>query len=195
MAKQKVSSDEKFQRQDFDLFEALKQLDCQNYEWFSELTSEQQQKFLPYMLIHWISSIGKNGLICNWYVLSSNERANLHLFNDKIQDHPELQWLMLSSVSPGQGKQYHTWIPHLKTRYGQLRERAGKKEVSEYFTKIYSNADKSLITEITDAYLMDQHHKFKLSEMYPNMKLEDINLLASVVTEQDIKHYEEQCGF
>ena len=195
MAKQKTSADEKFQKQDFDLFEALKQLDGQNYSWFSELTTEQQQKFFPYMLIHWLSSVGKNGLLCNWYVLSTNERANLHLFNDRIQNHPELQWLMLSSVSPGQGKQYHTWIPHLKYKYGQLKESATKKDVVDYFSKIYTGADKTLINEITDTYIGEQHHRYKLAQMYPNMKIEDINLLANVATPEDIVEYEKQSGF
>jgi hypothetical protein len=195
MTKQRTPQDEKFQQQDFDLFQSLKELDAQNYNWFGQLKEEQQKKFLPYMMIHWISSVGRNGLVCNYYVLSANERANLHLFNDKIQDHPGLQWLMLSSVSPGAGKQHHTWIPHLKAKYGQLKEPAQKKEVSEYFQKVYVGADKSLVSEITDAYVTDQRHRHRLAEMYPNMKLEDINLLSSVVTREDVDQYEEQCGF
>jgi hypothetical protein len=194
MAKQKTSPDEKLSHQDFDLFQALKELDGQNYQWFGQLKIEQQQKFFPYMLIHWLSSVGRNGLLCNWYVLSTNERANLHLFNERIQNHPELQWLMLASVSPGQGKQHHTWIPHLKSKYGRLQESAQKREVSEYFQKVYPSADRSMISEISDTYVTEQRHRHRLSKMYPNMKLEDINLLSEVITSQDIDDYEKQCG-
>jgi hypothetical protein len=42
---------------------------------------------------------------------------------------------MLCAVSPGMGKQYHKWIPHIKRNYTLLLEEAKQKEVQDYFLK------------------------------------------------------------
>ena len=57
MAKEKVSQDEKFENQDFDLFEALAAIDKKDYHWFDNLSEAQQKKFVPYMMLHWVSAV------------------------------------------------------------------------------------------------------------------------------------------
>jgi hypothetical protein len=57
MAKEKVATDEKFDKQDFDLFEALSALDKKDYGYYDRLTTEQQKKFVPFMMLHWMSAI------------------------------------------------------------------------------------------------------------------------------------------
>ena len=47
MAKEKVSADEKFQNQDFDLFEALNAIDKKDYNWYQKLSDDQKKKFVP----------------------------------------------------------------------------------------------------------------------------------------------------
>ncbi len=43
MAKATTPVDEKFEKQDFDLFEALNAIDNKDYEYFDRLTPEQQK--------------------------------------------------------------------------------------------------------------------------------------------------------
>jgi hypothetical protein len=188
-----TSSDEKFTNQDFDLFKAIDAVDAKNYSWFSQLTPEQQRKFSPYMLLHWTSAVKKDGDVGRYYVMSADANANKYLFDDTVQNHPELQWLMLCATSPGIGKQYHSWIPHLNSKVATLKDQASKKEVRDYFTKVFSGSEVQ-ISELAEAYCQSQHHEYCLAEMYPNMKLEDIKVLASVVTAEDIKKYEAETG-
>lgn len=194
MKKKDVAPDEKLERQDFDLFKALDAIDNKNYNWYAELSEEQKKKFTAYMLTHWTSAIKKTGPVAAYYLMSVNEKANQYLFNEKIQANPELQWLMLCAASPGMGKQFHQWIPNIKDRVASLRDRAVKKDVKDYFTKIYPGASKSDIDEASDEYVQSQHHKYRLSKMYPDMKIADIEQLAKLVTPEDINEYERQSG-
>ena len=123
--------DEKFEKQDFDLFEALAALDKKDYGYIDKLTEEQQKKFVPYMMTHWMSAIKGANDIQGYYLMSTEYHANKYLFNEVVQKHPKLQWQMLCASSPGLGKQFHQWIPHLSSKIAQLKETPKTKEINE----------------------------------------------------------------
>lgn len=186
--------DEKLEQQDFDLFKALDAIDSKNYDWYSKLTEEQKRKFVPYMMVHWASAIKARGMLGAYYVMSVDANANKYLFNEVIQGHPQLQWLMLCAASPGLGKQFHQWIPHLSDKMSQLKDRADAKSVKEYYAKIYPSASKDDIAEAADSYVTAQRHKFRLARLYPEMKLDEIELLSTLITEEQIDQYEKESG-
>jgi hypothetical protein len=190
----KKSSDEVFEQQDFDLFRALEAIDKKDYNWFSKLTEEQQRKFVSYMLIYWTSTVKGNSTLASYYLLSTNNYANVSLFNDRVQQHPALQWLMLCASSPGMGKQFHQWLPHLNLKIGTLKSKASVREVAEYFSKIYKGADESAVKEYASEFTSVQNHKYKIANIFPNMKLEDINVLSNLVTTEEIENYEQESG-
>ena len=185
--------DEKFTDQDFDLFKSIDAIDAKNYAWYSKLTEEQKKKFVAFMLTHWVSSVKKGGAVSAYYLMSVDANANKYLFDERVKNHPELQWLMLCAASPGIGKQFHSWIPHLNNDMCQLRTAASKKEIRDYFSKIYK-VDSAVLDEISTEFTNTQHHQHRLATMYPNMKLEDVKLLSEHVTEQDIRDYEKDSG-
>lgn len=187
-------ADEKFQNQDFVLFEALDALDRKDYEYYDRLTDEQQKKFVAYMMIHWMSAIKGQSLTQAAYTLGVNEYANIHYFNENVMKHPKLQWLMLCAASPGKGKQFHQWIPHLKASIAELREPAKLKDVKDYYSKIYPKADSESLTMIGEAFVEENKKKFYLAKLYPGMKLSDIELLSQTITEEDIANYEKERG-
>jgi hypothetical protein len=194
MAKEKVSTDEKFENQDFDLFKALEALDKKDYGYLDRLTEEQQKKFVPYMMTHWMSAIKASGELGAYYVMSTECAANKHLFNEYVQKHPKLQWYMLCASSPGLGKQLHQWIPHLGSKITTLKEPAKTKEIKEYYTKIYPKVDSDDIDEIAKAFVLEHKRKCYLAATYPNLKQSDIEILSQLVTEEDIKQYEKDRG-
>ena len=189
-----VPQDEKFENQDFDLFKALEAIDKKDYGWFDSLTEDQQKKFTPYMMLHWMSAIKSGGMLGAYYVMSADANANKHMFNERVQQHPKLQWLMLCAASPGMGKQFHQWIPHLNAKLGELKSVATKKEVKDYFDKVFTGVSASDIDEAASQYITDQHHKVRLAKMFPEMKITDIEALSQHVTKQDIDNYEHECG-
>jgi hypothetical protein len=194
MAKANTPADEKFEKQDFDLFEALAALDKKDYGYYDRLTPEQQKKFVPFMMLHWMSAIKGGEGVSRYYVMSTSEYANKYMFNENVMKHPKLQWLMLCAASPGMGKQFHQWIPHIKERVSKLREPAKAKEVKEYFKKIYPKTSDSDLSLLTEAFVENHKRKMYLADRFPNLKYDEIELLSELVTDEDIRRYEEELG-
>ncbi len=186
--------DEKFEKQDFDLFEALTALDRKDYNYMDKLTEEQQKKFVPYMMTHWMSAVKADGSIQGYYVRSVDYYANQHLFNEYVQKHPKLVWQMLCASSPGVGKQFHQWIPHLSSKVATLKESPKQKEVRDYFAKIYPKASEANLYAISEAFVEEHKKKAYLAKRFPDLKLADIEVLAQLVTDDDIREYERDLG-
>lgn len=194
MSKQKLNSDEKFTDIDFPLFDALLALDKKDYEFFDRLTTEQQKGFNPYMLLHWLSAVSGISDLQRYYLQNTDYSANKHMFDENIIKHNKLQWLVLCTVSPNMGKQFHKWIPHIKRNYTLLTEEAKTKEITDYFAKIYPKADKQLLTEISGEYTRIQKRKYKLAQLFPNLKISDVETLNEIITDEQIKQYEKDSG-
>lgn len=190
----KKESQEKLENQEFDLFEALANLDRKDYTYYSRLSDEQKKKFSPYMLLMYMSMIKGNKDIQRYYLQSVNYHANTYMFNENIQKHPELQWMMLCASSPGVGKQFHQWIPNISPNVSKLKTVAKEKEIYEYFKKIYPNVNDTDLKELSQAFVYEQKRKKYLADNFPNLKLEDIETLNKLITDQDIENYEKEKG-
>lgn len=192
--KKTTATEDKLEKQEFDLFTALDALDRKDYGWYSRLTDEQQKKFVPYMMLHWASAVKADGAVGGYFVMSSDANANKHFFNENVQKHPELQWLMLCTISPGIGKQFHQWIPHLNAKIAECKTQAKTKEVQEYFEKLYKSAPKEVVKDAAKQYTDMQNHKFRIAKLYPGMKLQDIEMLATLVTEEELNERDRDSG-
>lgn len=192
--KPQLAKDEKFEKVDVDLFEVLAAMDRKDYDFYDKLTDEQKKKIVPFMLTHWMSAIKGSDGLARYYVMSTNEYANKYLFAEFVQKHPKLQWMMLCSASPGLGKQFHQWIPHIRDRVIKYKEAATLKEIKDYYAKIYPKTDAESITEVSKAYVAEQKRKMYLGQVYPNMKISDLETLNQLVTDEDIEQYERDRG-
>lgn len=193
--KEKVSVDEKFEKQEFDLFEALKALDKKDYGYYDRLSDDQKKKFTSYMLIHYMSAVSsRDKELERYYVCATNEAANKHLFNEYVMSHPKLQWLMLCAISPGLGSQFHKWIPHIREKITKLKEPAKNKDIKDYYAKVYPGLGQSDLNEITEAFVDENKKKFYLAKIYPELKQDDIDTLSQMITHADIEKYERDLG-
>lgn len=192
--KAQIPADEKIEKQDIDLFDVLAALDKKDYQYYDRLSDEQKKKVVPFMLTHWMSAIKGSTGLSRYYVMSTNEYANKYLFNEFVNKHPKLQWLMLCSASPGLGKQFHQWIPHIRDKVSKCKEDPTLKEIKEYYTKVYPKVDAESINEISKAFVTEQKKKNHLGRIYPNMKISDLDALSQIVTDQDIEQYEKDRG-
>jgi hypothetical protein len=196
MATRKVAVpvDEKFDKQDLDLFEVLAALDKKDYDFFDRLSPEQQKKFVPFTMIQWLSAIKGGEGLSRYYVMSTAEYANKYLFNENVQKHPKLQWLMMCASSPGVGKQYHQWIPNISPKVSKLQTPAKLKDIKEYYKKIYPKANGDDIDAVSEVFVSGQKRKLKLAELFPNMKLCDIEQLNAVISDDDLSRYLRDLG-
>lgn len=192
--KEKVSADEKFEKQDFNLFEALAALDRKDYNYLDTLTEDQQRKFVPFMMTQWMSAIKGSGEVQGYYLRSVDYHANIHLFNETIAKNPKLQWMMLCASSPGLGKQFHQWIPNISIGVSKLKSPAKAKEVKEYYSKVYPKVDDETLQEITTEFVAQHKRKMHLSQLFPELKLADIEVLNQITTDGEIAQYEKDRG-
>ncbi len=178
---------------DFDLFEAIAAIDKKDYGYYDRLTEEQKKKFVPFMLIHWISAVKGSRDLQGYYIMSTEHHANKYFFNEHIQKNPKLQWLMLCASSPGIGKQFHQYIPHIRDKVATLREEAKNKEIIDYYKKIYKT-DTETLTELSNVYVINQKRKVYLAKKFPHLKIDDIELLNELISDKDIEQYERDSG-
>ena len=194
MANEKLSADEKFEKIEFDLFDAIAAIDRKDYSYYDRLTPEQQKKFVPFMMLHWVSAIKGDSDLQGYYLRSVDYYANKYMFNESVQKNPKLQWLMLCAASPGRGKQFHQWIPHMKERVAKLKEKPKAKEIKEYFKKIYPKSSDSDLNLVTEVFVDNHRKKMYIAAKFPEMKFDEIELLSEIITDEDIKKYEEAFG-
>lgn len=94
----------------------MAQFDLKNRGFYESLTEEEKKQFSCYLMIRWGSAVEGSVDLQEYYVLACNERLNKRFF--EMNKHPQLQWLMATSVSPGLGKFRHEWIPNKKKEAG-----------------------------------------------------------------------------
>jgi hypothetical protein len=107
----------------------MRQFDSKNRMFYRELTDEERKKFSNYLMIRWGSSVQGSTELQQYYLMACNENFNRHFFD--LARHPELQWLLATTVSPGMGTFRHDWIKQKK------REGSSSKAV-KFLKQIYT---------------------------------------------------------
>lgn len=192
--KAQTPADEKLDNQDINLFEVLAALDKKDYGYYDRLSDEQKKKIVPFILTQWMSAIKGNGGLSAYYLMNTEYSANKYLVNENVSKHPKLQWLMLCASSPGLGKQFHQWIPSIGLKVAKLEAPAKLKDIKEYYSKIYPKASPDDVLAVSEAFVQEHKKKCYLAETFPSMKQSDIEVLSQLITDNDIKQYEQDRG-
>jgi hypothetical protein len=106
----------------------MAQFDLKNRDFYNELTDEERKKFSNYLMIRWGSSVLGSRDLQEFYLIATNERLNKHFFS--LGRHPQLQWLLATTVSPDMGPQRHQWIAPKKKEPGA---NSIKKQLAELY--------------------------------------------------------------
>jgi len=194
MAKEKLPAELQLADQAVNLFDVLAALDRKDYNYYKNLSETQKKGISFYILVQWMSTIKGNKDTQSYYLRSTDYHANKYLFNENVQKHPHLVWLMLCAASPGIGKQFHQWIPQIKDRVSKLKESPKLKEIKEYFKKIYPKVGENDIALISQDYIDSHRKRMYLANKYPSLKYDEIELLGDLITDEDIEQYEKDSG-
>jgi hypothetical protein len=127
-----------------DIANEMRQFDNKNREFYKELTDEELKKFSNYLMIRWGSSVVGGTDLESYYLLSCNENLNKHFF--ELSRHPELQWLLATTVSPNMGAFRHEWI---KTKKRESTSNKAVKFLREVYPH-YSEDEIELLAKIND---------------------------------------------
>lgn len=112
MAKKKTGVDA-IPKAKLELKDELYAMDTRNKNFFRDLTDEQKKLFSAYVMLRWMSSATDQGGLHEYHLNSVNELVNTDFW--ALSKEPELQYMLLSMCGVGT-KQYHSWIPHAKSK-------------------------------------------------------------------------------
>jgi hypothetical protein len=128
------------------------EFDRKNRDFFDSLSEEEQKKFSPYLMIRWGSTVSGSEDMQAYYLMSVNEKLNKNFFDINTTKHKKFQWLLATSVSPGLGKQYHSWISNKK---GENNNKAIK-----FLRELYPTAkddELELLAQLNDTKELKKH--------------------------------------
>jgi len=138
----------------------LSALDAGDRDFYDNLSVEEKKVFSAYIAMRWGSCIqpGKDysAELAEYYLISTNVNANKHLFS--LNKHPKLQWLMISSITPGFGKMNHGFVkPKPKIKENQSTKKR-KKKLEELFP-LYGDDELELLAEINTMKEINEYIK------------------------------------
>jgi len=87
-------------------------MDRKQKDFYDSLTDEEKKAFSAFLMNRYASSVKGNPALQEWWLIATNKRVNTNFFD--LAKHPKLQWLLLTTASPGMGTAFHEWIPHKK---------------------------------------------------------------------------------
>lgn len=137
-----------------DIANEMRCFDNKDRNFYESLTDEERKKFSNYLMIRWGSAVNGDPILQDYYLRATNERLNKHFFS--VNKHPELQWLMATTVSPGMGTHRHQWIAAKKKEPTGIRK--------------------------------------QLAELFPELKDDEIDLLATINDKKDLDAYLKDLG-
>lgn len=113
------------------LKDELAALDRKNLKFYDNLSDEDKKKFSGYVMLRYVSSVKGDTDLEAYYLIAANKRVNIHFW--ELNKHPELQWLVCTTASPGVGIQIHQWISTKK------KEKSTNNKVAKFLQHINLN--------------------------------------------------------
>ena len=124
----------------------MAKFDQKDRDFYDSLTADEKKKFSPFLMIRWGALVEGSSELQDYYLISTNEKLNKNFFDINTTQHKKLQWLLATTVSPGMGRQRHTWLASKK------RDSSNNKS-EKFLREIYPNArddEIALIAQIND---------------------------------------------
>lgn len=131
----------------------MAQFDTKNRDFYTSLTDEEKKKFSNFLMIRYGSSVSGIRDLQEFYLIATNERLNKHFFS--VNRHPQLQWLMATTVSPGMGTMRHNWISNKK-------KDPGSSSIKKQLIELYPNArddEIELLAKINTKKDLDDYYR------------------------------------
>jgi hypothetical protein len=109
----------------------LSAMDRKERDFYDSLTDEEKKAFSAFLMNRYASSVKGDPALQEWWLIATNKRVNTHFFD--LAKHPKLQWLLLTTASPGLGTAFHEWIANKK-------KDTSKNKIDKALKHLYPNA-------------------------------------------------------
>lgn len=110
------------------LKDELVALDKKDLDYYDNLNEQDKKAFSGYLMLRYASSVKGSTDLESYYLVAANRRVNINFW--ELNKHPKLQWLLVTTVSPGIGNQFHQWIAAKK------KDGSGNNKIKKFLTKI-----------------------------------------------------------
>jgi hypothetical protein len=107
-------------------------LDTKDRGFYDSLSDEEKKKFSTFLMIRYGSSVQGNDEMQAYYLQATNQRLNKDFFSINKR-HDKLNWLAVTTISPGMGKQHHQWIAAPK-------KATSNNKVEKFLANLYPSA-------------------------------------------------------
>lgn len=127
-----------------DIASEMRALDSKDREFYDNLTDDEKKKFSNFLMIRWGSSVGGSSDLQAYYLAATNQRLNKRFFAIPKQ-HEKLNWLTVTTISPGMGNHRHEWI--------KMKAKEGNNKIAKFLQKLYPLAkvqDLEMLEAIND---------------------------------------------
>ena len=129
-------------------------IDNKDRTFYDHLSEDEKKKFGTYTMIRWSASIS-NGMdeLKAYYLRAANLRLNKDYFAVSDTNHKKLNWLLVTTVSPGMGKHRHQWVSAPK------KVSSGTK-VGKFLQALYpdlKNDELALLEKLNDVKTCKEH--------------------------------------
>lgn len=94
-------------------------MDTKQRKFLQSLDSDERKEFSPFLSMKYSANVDGIPDLQEYYLTAANQRVNRHFFS--LGHHPELQWLLCTTVSPGMGTPNHYWLRAKETKSAQER--------------------------------------------------------------------------
>jgi len=95
-----------------DIANEMKAFDLKDRAFYDSLSDEERKKFSTFLMLKWGCNVEGSAELQEWYLRVHNERVNINFFD--LGRHPNLQWLLCTTVSPLMGTKRHYWLKTTK---------------------------------------------------------------------------------
>lgn len=99
--------------QQLSLQQQLQALDAKQRDYRQQLSADLQKKVSAFVLMRYAANVQGSAELQHYHLQATNERVNRNFF--QLSQHPQLQWLCCTTVSPGLGSQRHYWLRNSST--------------------------------------------------------------------------------
>lgn len=145
--------------------EVLAAIDTKQRDYYKNLSPEDKKGIAPYVLQRFLSSV-KGGLdIQMYWLMAVNQRVNIGLF--ELNKHPDLQWKLMTSCSPGMGKQYHQWIALPKAA-------TENNKVVKFLSTVYPTMKLNELTMLAELNSVDELKLLAEQQGYSDSEIKEI---------------------
>lgn len=127
-----------------DIASEMAAIDEKDRKFYESLSEDEQKKFTTYLMIRWAATVDGNADMQEYYLHSTNQKLNKNYFAVSDTLHRQLNWLAVTTISPGMGKRRHTWI-------GAPKKTGGTSKIAKFISKYFPDMkyeDMKLLEEL-----------------------------------------------